>query len=80
MKQHQLCFISHPRLSSGITDVCAEYCGTMEPRGESEPFLILCWAHGYIFAMQSALMGETFGGFHQDQVQLTNLTVINKQC
>ena len=30
--------------------------------------------------MQSALMGETFGGFHQDQVQLTNLTVINKQC
>jgi len=48
---------------------------------ESEPgFLILCWSHGYIFAMQSALMAETFGGFHQDQVQLTNLTVINKQC
>ena len=52
----------------------------MEPRGESEPgFLVLCSSHGYILAMQSALMAETFGRFQQDQVQLTNLTVINKR-
>lgn len=66
----------------GTTDVCTE---PFRPRQTKMKYLltlcILCWSPRHILAAERAEpWGGGWGGSLQDQVQVFNLIVINKQC